>query len=58
MAFLYYRSMNFKCHSCGKIYLKKGLCCGKALETVCPICGFGKDFCTCEVPSTKDGIKK
>jgi len=50
--------MNFKCHTCGKIYLKKGTCCEKALEQVCPICGFGKDFCTCEVASTKEGLKR
>ncbi|HLF54505.1 MAG TPA: hypothetical protein VI612_02185 [Candidatus Nanoarchaeia archaeon] len=44
---------NFKCHTCGKIYDKKGLCCDKALESTCPYCKFGKDFCTCETPSTK-----
>ncbi|MBW2970347.1 hypothetical protein KY309_00190 [Candidatus Woesearchaeota archaeon] len=50
--------MTFKCHTCGKIYPKQGICCEKPLEKACPICGYGKDFCTCETASTKEGMKR
>jgi predicted RNA-binding Zn-ribbon protein involved in translation (DUF1610 family) len=52
------KHMNFKCHGCGKLYLRVGTCCGKALEKACPTCGFGMDFCTCETKSTKEGRKR
>jgi hypothetical protein len=48
----------FKCIKCAKTYDKQGLCCGKALESVCRMCGSGKDFCMCETPSTKEGLKR
>ncbi|MBI4146433.1 hypothetical protein HY489_03790 [Candidatus Woesearchaeota archaeon] len=52
--------MSFKCHGCGHMYVHQGLCksCNKPLERACPSCGFGKDFCTCEVASTKEGLKR
>lgn len=34
----------FKCHTCAKIYDKMGKCCGKALEGICRMCGFGKEL--------------
>jgi hypothetical protein len=48
----------FKFHTCVKIYDKMGKCCGKTLGSVCRMCGLGKDFCTCEVKSTKEELKR
>ena len=47
----------FNCHKCGFESEKKGLCpkCRIPLHAKCPVCGFGKDYCTCaaDISATK-----
>jgi hypothetical protein len=45
----------YKCHLCGTAARKRTMCgdCRVALEPVCPVCGYGKDYCICSGPMKK-----
>lgn len=50
----------YRCHNCGKESPKKGMCCDRALEKTCGVCGHNIDCCTCtgDIAQTKGVPRK